>query len=62
MKPSARFSENVVLRANAQLIEQHGHPTRLPRELLGVFSYRPRTVDEVKAAFASAYANLHRAG
>lgn len=60
MKSKMCFSEDVVLRSNAQLIQQSGRPTGLPRELLGVFSYRPRTVEEIKTAFASAYAKLHR--
>ena len=60
MTSPVRFSEQVVLRANAQLIEQHGRPTRLPQELLGIVTYRPRTVQEIKSAFASAYAKMQR--
>lgn len=55
MKSKMIFSEEVVLGANARLIQQRGRPTSLPRELLGIVSYRPRTIDEIKSAFASAY-------
>lgn len=60
MTVPARFSERVVLRANAQLIQQRGRPTSLPRELLGIVTYRPRTVEEIKSAFACAYAKMQR--
>lgn len=60
MTSRVRFSEQVVVRANAQLIEQRGRPTRLPRELLGIVTYRPRTLQEIKSAFASAYAEMQR--
>ena len=52
------FSRAVVLKANARLVEQKGRPTRLPEELLGIVCYRPRTIEEIKSAFASAYTNL----
>jgi hypothetical protein len=60
MTVPVRFSERVVLRANAQLIQQRGRPTSLPRELLGIVTYRPRTVEEIKSAFACAYAKMQR--
>ncbi len=60
MTVPVRFSERVVLRANAQLIQQRGRPTSLPRELLGIVTYRPRTVGEIKSAFACAYAKMQR--
>ncbi len=60
MTSRVRFSEQFVLRANAELIQQHGRPTRLPRELLGIVTYRPRTLQEIKSAFASAYAKMQR--
>jgi hypothetical protein len=60
MTAPVRFSERVVLRANAQLIQQRGRPTSLPRELLGIVTYRPRTVEEIKSAFACAYAKMQR--
>lgn len=60
MKARVHFSRDVVLKANARLIQQRGRPTGLPRELLGIVSYRPRTVEEIKSAFAAAYAKLHR--
>ncbi|MFJ3524449.1 hypothetical protein ACIPO9_18385 [Pseudomonas sp. NPDC090203] len=58
MKNRAHFSRDVVLRANAQLIEHGGRPAKLPRELLGVVTFRPRTIDEINTAFATAYARL----
>lgn len=58
MKCRAHFSRDVVLRANAHLIEQGGRPATLPRELLGIVTYRPRTIEEINSAFASAYAKL----
>ena len=60
MTSPVRFSEQVVLRANAQLIQQRGRPTSLPRELLGIVTYRPRTIQEIKSAFAAAYAKMQR--
>jgi len=60
MTVPVRFSERVVLRANAQLIQQRGRPTSLPRELLGIVTYRPRTVEEIKSAFACAYAKMQQ--
>jgi hypothetical protein len=60
MTVPVRFSERVVLQANAQLIQQRGRPTSLPRELLGIVTYRPRTVEEIKSAFACAYAKMQR--
>jgi hypothetical protein len=61
MKSKVRFSQYVVSQANAQLIQQRGRPTRLPPELLGVVSYKPKTLEEIKTAFASAYATLRLA-
>ncbi|WP_341961448.1 hypothetical protein [Pseudomonas sp. RC10] len=58
MKIRTPFSRDVVLRANAHLIEQGGRPAKLPRELLGVVTFRPRTIEEINSAFASAYAKL----
>jgi hypothetical protein len=60
MTVPVRFSERVVLRTNAQLIQQRGRPTSLPSELLGIVTYRPRTVEEIKSAFAYAYAKMQR--
>jgi hypothetical protein len=60
MTSRVRFSEQVVLRANAQLIQQRGRPTSLPREMLGIVTYRPKTLQEIKSAFASAYAKMQR--
>lgn len=58
MKARTHFSRDVVLRANAHLIQQKGRPAKLPRELLGIVDYRPRTVEEISSAFAQAYAKL----
>lgn len=58
MKSRAHFSREVVLRANAHLIEHGGRPAKLPRELLGIVTFRPRTIEEINSAFASAYAKL----
>lgn len=60
MKSGAFFSRQVVFQANAQLIQQRGRPTSLPRELLGIVRYRPKTLEEIRNAFAFAYAKLHR--
>ena len=58
MKARTHFSRDVVLRANAHLIQRKGRPAELPRELLGIVDYRPRTVEEINSAFARAYAKL----
>jgi hypothetical protein len=58
MKSRAHFSRDVVLRANAHLIEHGGRTAKLPRELLGIVTFRPRTIEEINSAFASAYAKL----
>lgn len=61
MKTGVRFSQHVVAQANAQLIQQRGRPTSLPRELLGIINYKPKTLGEIKSASASAYAKLRQA-
>ncbi|GEM_PF-3090560 len=33
-----------------------------PRELLGIVTFRPRTIEEVNSVFASAYAKLRETG
>lgn len=55
------FSHKVVIEANSRLSKRkQGAPFALPRELLGVISFKPKTTEEIREAFRSASRRLRQ--
>lgn len=55
------FSLKVVIKANSRLSKRkHGATFALPKELLGIISFKPKTTEEIREAFRSASRRLRQ--
>jgi hypothetical protein len=53
------FSTKVVLEANRKLAQRRqGDAFALPRELIGIIHFKPKTTEEIRAAFSKASRRL----